>query len=183
MSMDLISGFFSSILGTITVRTPFSMLAFTSSTLAFSGSLNLLMNFPQLRSILCHLSFFSSCSLLLSPLICKTLPSSTSTLTSSFLIPGRSALKMWACGVSFQSMRVLAKAEVSRAEEGALAKEFEKGKPSKGSQMSNEKGSKTLLRRPPKMLGTRAMVVEFEVGRSRLDRKRVFCRSGNYLVG
>ena len=161
--MLFISGFFTSILGTVTVSTPFSMLAFTSSTFAFSGSLNLLMNFPLLRSILCHLSFFSSCSLLLSPLICRTPPSSISTFTSSFLIPGRSALNTWASGVSFQSMRVLAKAEVSRAEEGTLARELENGKPSKGSQTSKEKGSKTLLRRPPKMLGINAIVVVGEL--------------------
>uniref|UniRef100_A0A9I9EJJ8 Uncharacterized protein n=1 Tax=Cucumis melo TaxID=3656 RepID=A0A9I9EJJ8_CUCME len=102
--MDLISGFFPSTLGTATVRTPFSMLAFTSSTLAFSGSLNLLMNCPLLRSIPMLFVVFSCCSLLLYPLICRTLPSSTLTLTSCLLIPGSSAVKMWACGVSFQSM-------------------------------------------------------------------------------
>ncbi|KAL0359238.1 UNVERIFIED_CONTAM: hypothetical protein Sangu_0773200 [Sesamum angustifolium] len=35
-----------------------------------------------------------SCSLLLSPLICRILPSSTSTLTSSFFNPGTSTLNM-----------------------------------------------------------------------------------------
>ena len=67
---------------------------------------------------------------------------------------------MWASGVSFQSMWVLAKAEVSpAAEEGTLANELENGKPSKGSQTLKEKGSKALLRRPPKMVGISDMVV------------------------
>ncbi|WP_447407313.1 hypothetical protein, partial [Clostridium perfringens] len=51
---------------------------------------------------------------------------------------------------SFESMRVLAMAVVTRAEEGMLARVL---KPSNGSQMLREKGSKTLLRRPlPKRL-------------------------------
>ncbi|KAJ6790977.1 18.1 kDa class I heat shock protein-like isoform X1 [Iris pallida] len=134
MSMDLTSGFLTTSLGTVTVSTPFSIAAFTWSTFAFSGRRNLLRNFPLLLSTRCHLSFFSSCSLLLSPLIWRTLPSSTSTFTSSFLIPGRSALNTWASGVSFQSKLVLAKAEVSPAmldrgkeEERALVTKLSKG--------------------------------------------------------
>ncbi|KAJ8639055.1 hypothetical protein MRB53_015749 [Persea americana] len=97
--MALTSGIFTCSLGTVTVSTPFSIAAFTSSTLAFSGNLNRLRNLPLLLSTRCHLSFFSSCSLFLSPLICRTLPSSSSTFTSSFFRPGRSALKTWASGV------------------------------------------------------------------------------------
>ncbi|RYR18556.1 hypothetical protein Ahy_B03g063188 isoform C [Arachis hypogaea] len=52
--MGLTSGFLTSALGTVTVRTPFSMAAFTSSILAFSGSLNLRMNLPLLRSTRCQ---------------------------------------------------------------------------------------------------------------------------------
>ncbi|RWR97332.1 hypothetical protein CKAN_02676000 [Cinnamomum micranthum f. kanehirae] len=113
MSMALMSGFLTCSLGTVTVSTPFSIAAFTSSTLAFSGNLNRLRNLPLLLSTRCHLSFFSSFSLLLSPLIYRTLPSSSSTFTSSFFRPGRSALKTWASGVSFQSIQALTKADVS----------------------------------------------------------------------
>ena len=148
--MALTSGFFSSTLGTVTVSTPFSMLALTSSIFAFWGNLNLLKNLPLLLSTRCHFSFFSSCSLFLSPLIWRTLPSSTSTFTSSFFSPGRSALKTWASGVSFQSIRALANEEVSCTEVKS---------PSKGSHMSRENGSNTLVRRPPKMLGMRDMLV------------------------
>ena len=158
ISMALTSGFLTSSLGTVTVKTPFSILALTWSSFAFPGNLNLLKNFPLDLSTLCHLSFFSSLSLLLSPLICKTLPSSNSTLTSSFFRPGRSALKTWASGVSFQSMRVLANAVVSLAnsDRGADMAVLVKGKSWKGSQMSREKGSKMLLLRPPKrVLGIR----------------------------
>uniref|UniRef100_A0A453LS55 Uncharacterized protein n=1 Tax=Aegilops tauschii subsp. strangulata TaxID=200361 RepID=A0A453LS55_AEGTS len=108
--MDLTSGF----LGTVTVSTPFSMDALTCSTLASSGSRNL----PLLRSTRCQVSVFSSCSLLCSPLIQSTLPSSTSTFTSSFLSPGTSALNTCAAGVSFQSMRPPAKAAVSEEVRG-----------------------------------------------------------------
>ncbi|ERM99333.1 hypothetical protein AMTR_s00108p00101480 [Amborella trichopoda] len=61
------------------------MTAFTASTFAFSGSLNLLRDLPWLLSNLCYLSFFSSISFFLSPLICNTFLSSNSTLTFSFL--------------------------------------------------------------------------------------------------
>ncbi|WVZ56397.1 hypothetical protein U9M48_006936 [Paspalum notatum var. saurae] len=88
----LTSGFLASSLGTVTVSTPFSMDALICSVFAFSGSLNRRRNLPLLRSTLCHLSFFSSCSLLRSPLIWRTLPSSISTLTSSFFSPGTSAV-------------------------------------------------------------------------------------------
>ena len=112
-------------------------------------NLNLRRNLLLLLSTRCHLSFFSSYSLLLSPLIWSTLPSSTSTFTSSFLNLGRSALKTWASGFSFQSICVLAKAEVLPTMLGMLDKVVLKGKLSKGSQMSREKGSKMLLRWPP----------------------------------
>ena len=127
------SAFFTSSFGTVTVSTPLSMLALTSFVLAFSSNLNLRRNFPLLLSMRCHLSFFSSWSLLLSPLIWNTLPSSTSTFTSSFFTPGRSTLKTWASGVSFQSIRVLAKAEVSPIVLGMLEREVLNGKPSKWS--------------------------------------------------
>ena len=83
-------------------------------------------------------------------------------------------MKMWAWGVSFQSMRVLAKAEVSRAEEGRLASVVGNGKPSNGSQRSKEKGSKTLLRRPPKKLGIRDMIV-VELGLVKVVELGMFC--------
>ncbi|BAS70261.1 Os01g0136050, partial [Oryza sativa Japonica Group] len=149
ISMAFTSGFLTSALGTVTVSTPFSMLAFTWSTLAFSGSLNRRMNCPLLRSTRCHLSFLSSFSLLRCPLITSTLPSSTSTFTSSFLTPGRSALKTCDSGVSFQSTRALAKAAVSRSE---VAGTRERKTPSKGSQKS-AKGSNTLLRLTSDIVG------------------------------
>ncbi|VFQ82571.1 unnamed protein product [Cuscuta campestris] len=153
--MDLTSGFFTSSLGTVTVSTPFSMDAFTWSNFAFSGSRNRRRNLPLLRSRRCHLSSFSSFSLLLSPLICKILPSSTSTFTSSFFSPGRSALNTWLSGVSFQSIRAFANADVSL---GVLTA-FENGNPWKGSQKSRENGSGTWLReRPPKKLGIREIL-------------------------
>ncbi|KAJ9548312.1 hypothetical protein OSB04_020855 [Centaurea solstitialis] len=147
---QLCQGFFASSFGTVIVSTPFSIEAFTSFNFAFSGNLNLLVNFPLLRSTLCHVSFLSSFSTFLSPLICRILSSSTSTFTSSFFIPGRSALNTWASGVSFQSTRVFTKAEVSLE---ASNEEVGKGKSLKGSQTSKLKGSKMLLRRPPKKLG------------------------------
>ncbi|KAI3470827.1 hypothetical protein Pfo_027490, partial [Paulownia fortunei] len=104
---------------TVTVSTPFSMAAFTSSNFAFSGSLNRRRNLPLLLSTRCHLSVVSSCSFILSPLIWRILPSSTSTFTSSSK-PGTSALKTWASGVSFQSMRALENDEASRAGPGTL---------------------------------------------------------------
>ncbi|KVI11914.1 hypothetical protein Ccrd_009654, partial [Cynara cardunculus var. scolymus] len=145
------TGFFTSSFGTVIVSTPFSIEAFTCSNFAFSGNLNLLVNFPLLRSTLCHVSFLSSFSTFLSPLICKILSSSTSTFTSSFLIPGRSALKTCASGVSFQSTRVFTKAEVSLQESDP--DEVGKGKSLNGSQISMANGSKMLFRRPPKKLG------------------------------
>ncbi|GAB4860171.1 hypothetical protein Ancab_011649 [Ancistrocladus abbreviatus] len=109
----------------------------------------------MLLSMRCHISFFSSFSLLLSPLIWRILPSCTSTFTSSFFSPGRSALKTWASGVSFQSIRMFANWDVSCADElGTLASTVELKKLSaNGSQTSRENGSKTLVRRPPKKLG------------------------------
>ncbi|KAK2996470.1 hypothetical protein RJ639_026364, partial [Escallonia herrerae] len=82
------------------------------------------------------------------------LPSSTSTFTSSFFSPGRSTLITCGSGVSFQLTRGLATAAVSLPQLGALVTA---PKPSNGSKMSREKGSKMLLRLPPKKLGIRAM--------------------------
>jgi len=48
---------------------------------------------------------------------------------------------------------------LSPPEEVTLARVAEKGNPSKGSHISREKGSKTLLRLPPKKLGMRDIVV------------------------
>ncbi|CAI9772958.1 unnamed protein product [Fraxinus pennsylvanica] len=90
-----------------------------------------------------------------SPLMWSTRPSSTSTLTSSFLSPGRSALKTWASGVSFQPMQALENAEVLRPELWTLATELEKGKSSKGSQISKDNGLKTFLCWLPKKLRIR----------------------------
>ncbi|CAL9085514.1 unnamed protein product [Musa acuminata var. zebrina] len=152
--MDLISGFLTPSLGTVTVSTPFSMAAFTCSTLAFSGRRNLRRNLPQLRSTRCQVSVFSSCSRLRSPLIWRTRPSSTSTLTSSFLSPGRSALNTCASGVSFQSTRAAAKADASPGTvAGEKEREVWKGKPWMGSQASREKGSKMRPRREPNPKG------------------------------
>ncbi|KAF4374294.1 hypothetical protein F8388_002192 [Cannabis sativa] len=95
------------------------------------------MNFPLLRSTLCHLSFLSSFSTFLSPLMWRTRSSSTSTFTSSFFSPGTSALNT--CLRSL--LPVHSGIDNSR------------GKSLNGSQTSREKGSKTLLRRPPKKLG------------------------------
>ncbi|BAF11577.1 Os03g0267100 [Oryza sativa Japonica Group] len=151
--MDLTSGFLGSSLGTVTVSTPFSMDALICSGLVFSGRRNLRRNLPLLRSTRCHLSDFSSCSLLRSPLICRMLPSSTSTLTSSFFSPGTSALNTCTSGVSFQSMRAPAKAAASELARGKrlplllLLPPEPKGKPSTGSQRSREKGSNALPRR------------------------------------
>ena len=145
--MALISAFFTSSFGTVIVSTPFSMLALTSSVLVFSGNLNLQRNFTLLLSMRCHLSFFSSYSLLLSPLIWRSLLFSTSTFTSSFFTSGRLALKRWAFGVSFQSIWLLVKAEVSPTMLGMLKREVLNRKPSKGSQRSST--SKMLLHRPP----------------------------------
>ncbi|MQM03126.1 hypothetical protein Taro_035901 [Colocasia esculenta] len=149
ISIALTSGFFTSSLGTVTVSTPFSMEAFTWSTWAFSGSRNRLTKLPPLRSIRCQVSVFSSFSLRLWPLIWRIRPSSTSTFTSSLLTPGRSALNTWASGVSFQSTRALAKAEVSEFQprKGVRGREATlKGKLWKGSHTSREKeGSQTLL--------------------------------------
>jgi len=150
--MAFTSGFLISSLGTVTVRTPFSIEAFTFSTFAFSGNLNLLKNFPLLRSTRCHLSFLSSFSTFLPPLIWRTLSSWISTFTSSFFSPGMSAVNTCASGVSFQSTRVLTNAEFSRADSG-------KGNSLKGSHTFREKGSKTLLLRPLNKLGISDMLM------------------------
>ncbi|KAI9194282.1 hypothetical protein LWI28_004727 [Acer negundo] len=71
--------------------------------------LNLLENLPLLRSTRCQVSFLSSLSTFLSPLMRITLLSSTSTYTSSFFIPGRSAFNTCASAVSFRSTCALTK--------------------------------------------------------------------------
>ncbi|CAL9057003.1 unnamed protein product, partial [Musa banksii] len=141
------------------------MAAFTCSTLAFSGRRNLRRNLPLLRSTRYQVSVFSSRSWFRSLLIWRTRPSSTSTLTSSFLSPGRSAVNTWASGVSFQSTRAALKAEAS-PEKATGGKERRgkqrgdsKGKPSKGSQTSREKGSKTSLRQGPNPKGMSDILV------------------------
>ncbi|PKA51848.1 hypothetical protein AXF42_Ash008077 [Apostasia shenzhenica] len=80
--------------------------ALTPSVLAFSGSQKPRRNQPLQHSIRCQLSVFSSSSYFCSPQIWSTRSSSTSTFTSSFLVPGRSALDTCATGVSRQSTRV-----------------------------------------------------------------------------
>nr|GMD49691.1 7-deoxyloganetic acid glucosyltransferase-like [Ipomoea batatas]GMD57624.1 7-deoxyloganetic acid glucosyltransferase-like [Ipomoea batatas] len=54
MSIALTSAFLASSLGTVTLNTPFSMLAFIPSIFTFSGSLNRRRNLPELLSIRCH---------------------------------------------------------------------------------------------------------------------------------
>ncbi|KAG0551797.1 hypothetical protein BDA96_01G454000 [Sorghum bicolor] len=109
------------------------------------------------------------------------LPSSTSTLTSSFFSPGTSALNTCASGVSFQSIRAPAKAAVSELVRGNDGKRLllppePKGKPSKGSQRSREKGSNTLLRRISDMverfclLSSLAYDYELEIWAERFER-------------
>ncbi|ERM95761.1 hypothetical protein AMTR_s00023p00249070 [Amborella trichopoda] len=150
--MDLTSGFTASTLGIVTMRTPFSMAAFTPSTLAFSWSLNLLRNLPWLLSTL---SLFSSISFFRSPLIYRIFPSFNSTFTSSFLSPGRSASNTWALSVSFQSNLTFKKVEslglVREEKELGFVLKGEGKKASKGSQMSGEKGPWTLDLHPKKL--------------------------------
>ncbi|ERM96950.1 hypothetical protein AMTR_s00074p00154530 [Amborella trichopoda] len=145
--MDLTLGFGASNFGNSYSENPTLHGCVHPSTFAFSGSLNLLRNLPWLLSTLCHLSIFSSISFL-APLIHSTSPSSNSTLTSSFLSPGRSALNTWALSVSFQLNIAFEKAEAaeslglkSEKEEMVFVLKGEGKKPSKGSQMSREKGS------------------------------------------
>lgn len=66
-------------------------------------------------------------------------------------MPGRSAMKTWASGVSFQSILVLDMAVVSLAKAGSDAARVLKLNGIQGSQMSREKGSKTLVRLPKKL--------------------------------
>ncbi|KVI09872.1 hypothetical protein Ccrd_011724 [Cynara cardunculus var. scolymus] len=138
MLIDFTSGFFISTFGTVTVSTPFSIDAFTSSTFALSGSLNLRINFPLLLSTRCHVSPLSSLSLFLSPLIWSTRSSSISTFTSSFFSPGTSALNTCASAVSFQSILAFANNAVSddRTRSERERRLLLKGMPSKGSHKS-----------------------------------------------
>ena len=150
--MDFTSGFLAASFGTVTVNTPSSMAAFTWSTLASSGSRNLLKKLPLLRSTRCQVSVFSSSSRFLCPLIWRTRPSSTSTFSSSFFSPGTSALKTWEFGVSFQSTLAWTKDDVSAGKPERIWSERERklllnGQPSNGSHTSRENGSKTLDRR------------------------------------
>ncbi|KAL6012902.1 hypothetical protein ACLOJK_003391 [Asimina triloba] len=75
----LTSAFYTSSLGTATVSTPFSIATFTPATFVFSGSWERLRNLSVDLSTLCHVSLFSSFSLLCSPLIWRILlwPEST----------------------------------------------------------------------------------------------------------
>lgn len=146
--MDFTSGFLAASFGTVTVKTPFSIAAFTWSTLESSGSRNLLVKLPWLRSTRCQVSVFSSDSRLLCPLIWRIRPSSTSTFTSSFFSPGTSALKTWEFGVSFQSTLVWRTDDVSAGKLDLIWSENERklplnGKPSNGSHKPRENGSKT----------------------------------------
>ncbi len=75
------------VLGTVTVSTPLSTLAFTDSTFAFSGKRKRRKNFPCERSTRCHVSVFFSSSRVRSPLICSVRSPSNVTLTSSFCSP------------------------------------------------------------------------------------------------
>lgn len=112
ISIALTSGFLISTLGTDAVRTSFSMEALSCSILAFSGSLNLLMNFP----LKCH-SFLPSphSSLLWSG---ASHHSSISTFISSSFHPERHR----GFGVSFESIWVFTNAEFSSENPGKSTK-------------------------------------------------------------
>nr|DAD31219.1 TPA_asm: hypothetical protein HUJ06_010070 [Nelumbo nucifera] len=69
------------------------------------------------------------------------------------LQPWKISLEYVCFWVSFQLMRALTKAKVSQAKLGTELRVVLKGKPSKGSQISRENGSKMLLHCSPKMLG------------------------------
>ncbi len=75
------------VLGTVTVSTHLSTLAFTDSTFAFSGKRKRRKNFPCERSTRCHVSVFFSSSRVRSPLICSVRSPSNVTFTSSFCSP------------------------------------------------------------------------------------------------
>ncbi|KAK2980107.1 hypothetical protein RJ640_019530 [Escallonia rubra] len=85
-----------------------------ASMLAFSGSTNFLMNLPILLSILTYLAPSFSSSRFLSPLITKTLSSSTCTLISPDFSPGMSIMNTYEFGYSFTSAGVAAMALASR---------------------------------------------------------------------
>ena len=74
-------------LGTVRVRTPCSSLQPMPSASASSGRRNRRRKVPHCLSVRCHLSFWSSFSFTLWPLICRILLSSTSTFRSSFFTP------------------------------------------------------------------------------------------------
>ncbi|KAK2980109.1 hypothetical protein RJ640_019532 [Escallonia rubra] len=94
-----------------------------ASTLAFSGSTNFLMNLPILLSILTYLAPSFSSSRFLSPLITKTLSSSTCTLISPDFSPGMSIMNTYELGYSFTSAGVAAMALASRNFKGFMSHE------------------------------------------------------------
>lgn len=159
------TSFFTPSSGIVTVSTPFSIPALIWSTLASSGSLNLLEKLPLLRSIRCQVLIFSSCSLFLCSLIWRILPYSISTFSSSFSRPGTLALNACTVGVSFQSTSAWAKDDIS---EGKPERGWE-GHHSRGSQTCSENGSKVFDRRPNK-LGINDMVVDSR-RKSKMQRK------------
>ncbi|KAK3041724.1 hypothetical protein RJ639_000648 [Escallonia herrerae] len=85
-----------------------------ASILAFSGSTNFLINLPILLSILTYLAPSFSSSRFLSPLITRTLSSSTCTLISPDFSPGMSTMNTYEFGYSFTSAGVAAMALASR---------------------------------------------------------------------
>ncbi|PQQ10577.1 hypothetical protein Pyn_25702 [Prunus yedoensis var. nudiflora] len=72
------------------------------------------------------------------------MPSSSSTFTSSFFSPVRSALNTWAAVVSLQSILVFRNTEFSQESTGDVenGEEDGNGKSLNGSQRSTENGSK-----------------------------------------
>lgn len=73
--------------GTVIVRTPLSIAAFSSSTFAFSGKQKRRRKLSCARSTRCQRSVEEVSSFLRSALICRTRPFSTCTFTSSFANP------------------------------------------------------------------------------------------------
>ena len=139
-----------------TLKTAFSMLAFTWSDLKFSGNLNFLLFLSMWCH--CHTSFW-----FLLPLVHRTLTSSSSAsiITSSFFSPRRCHFKMWASRgslVSLQSIRMLVKADVSPAKEEAVAR---MGRHWKGPKCRVRRGKKILIHWLPKMLGIKDIFAGF----------------------
>ncbi|KAK3037266.1 hypothetical protein RJ639_029678 [Escallonia herrerae] len=99
---------------TVTVSSPSWQTAEMASILAFSGSTNFLINLPILLSILTYLAPSFSSSRFLSPLITRTLSSSTCTLIPPDFSPGMSMMNTYEFGYSFTSAGVAAMALASR---------------------------------------------------------------------